>query len=77
MVAPNDGDAPPSGGGAPDAELVFALAVLPPPKMFDDAPTGPRRGVAGALADGLADSTTHMRCDRVATSLATVPARVE
>jgi len=35
------------------------------------------RGVAGALGDGDADSTTHMRCDLVATSLATVWPSVE
>jgi hypothetical protein len=35
------------------------------------------RGVAGALGEGDADSTTHMRCDRVAMSLATVWPRVE
>jgi hypothetical protein len=38
---------------------------------------GPASGVAGALGEGDADSTTHMRCDRVATSLATVCASVE
>jgi hypothetical protein len=38
---------------------------------------GLRRGVAGEEGDGEADSTTHIRCDRVATSLATVWARVE
>lgn len=38
---------------------------------------GPIKGVAGAEGDGDADSTTHIRCDRVATSLATVWARVE
>jgi len=77
IVAPCDGDAPPPiGGTAPDAAPVFALAVPPPPKMFDAA-SGPRRGVAGALGEGLADSTTHIRCERVATSLATVAARVE
>lgn len=34
-------------------------------------------GVSGAVGDGDDDSTTHMRCDRVATSFATVWARVE
>ncbi len=34
-------------------------------------------GVAGALGEGEADSTTHMRWDFVATSLATVWPRVE
>lgn len=35
------------------------------------------KGVAGAEGDGEADSTTHIRCERVATSFATVCARVE
>lgn len=39
--------------------------------------TGASRGVAGALGEGLADCTTHMRCDCVATSFATVCMRVE
>lgn len=34
-------------------------------------------GVAGAEGDGEADSTTHMRCDVVATNFATVCASVE
>lgn len=38
---------------------------------------GPVNGVSGAVGDGDADSTTHMRCDLVATSLATVWANVE
>ena len=38
---------------------------------------GWRSGVAGALGEGEADSTTHMRWDFVATSLATVWPRVE
>lgn len=71
-VAPNDGDAPPGG-----AELVFAAALPPPLKVLVGVPMGPSSGVAGALGEGLADSTTHMRWERVATSLATVPARVE
>lgn len=77
IVALDDGDAPPTGGGAPEAELAFALVELPPLKTVEDVPTGPSRGVAGALGEGLADSTTHIRWERVATSLATVPARVE
>ena len=59
------------------------LAVLLVP--VDDVRGGPegwigwRRGVAGALGEGEgeADSTTHMRWERVATSLATVCPRVE
>lgn len=55
----------------------------------DAAPTAPaiagvgigwvawRRGVAGALGDGDADSAIHIRCEFVATSLATVWASVE
>lgn len=35
------------------------------------------RGVEGIDGDGDADSTTHIRCDLVATSFATVWARVE
>lgn len=35
------------------------------------------KGVAGADGEGEADSTTHMRWDLVATSLATVCARLE
>jgi len=38
---------------------------------------GVARGVAGVDGDGEADSTTHIRCALVATSLATVWARVE
>lgn len=38
---------------------------------------GVANGVAGADGDGEADSTTHIRCDLVATSLATVWASVE
>lgn len=38
---------------------------------------GPMSGVAGAEGDGDDDSTTHMRWDLVATSLATVCASVE
>jgi hypothetical protein len=38
---------------------------------------GVASGVAGAEGDGEAASTTHIRCDLVATSLATVCASVE
>lgn len=38
---------------------------------------GPVRGVSGAVGDGDDDSTTHIRCDLVATSFATVWAKVE
>jgi hypothetical protein len=38
---------------------------------------GVANGVTGAEGDGEAASTTHIRWDRVATSLATVCARVE
>jgi hypothetical protein len=38
---------------------------------------GPRRGVDGADGDGDPESTTHIRCDLVATSFATVCAKVE
>lgn len=40
-------------------------------------PWGPIRGVAGAEGEGDADSTTHIRCERVATNFATVWANVE
>lgn len=40
-------------------------------------PCGPIKGVAGAEGEGDADSTTHIRCDLVATSFATVWAKVE
>lgn len=80
-VVPTGGEALPS---APPAAVVLAIApAFPPPPppppliVLVGAPTGPRRGVAGALGLGLALSTTHMRCERVATSLATVPASVE
>jgi hypothetical protein len=36
-----------------------------------------RRGVAGVLGEGEAESTIHMRCELVATSFATVCASVE
>jgi hypothetical protein len=39
---------------------------------FGTRTDGPKRGVAGAEGDGEADSTTHILCDFVATSLATV-----
>lgn len=61
----------------PDMELLIASADPPPLATTVVVPTGPRRGVAGALGLGEADSTTHMRWERVATSLATVCARVE
>lgn len=51
-----------------------------PPVVVAGAPgneCGPANGVAGADGDADADSTTHMRCERVATSLATVCANVE
>lgn len=38
---------------------------------------GVAKGVAGVDGDGEAASTTHIRCERVATSLATVWAREE
>jgi hypothetical protein len=38
---------------------------------------GPKSGVAGAEGEGEGDSTTHMRCDLVATNLATVWASEE
>jgi hypothetical protein len=59
------------GGGLPTATV---------DEEEDEGPTGWlgwRRGVAGALGDGDADSTTHMRWDFVATSFATVCPRVE
>ena len=34
--------------------------------------TGERSGVWGAEGDGDGESTTHIRCDRVATNFATV-----
>jgi hypothetical protein len=55
---------PPEVGGG--AAAVVAAGLL-----------GCSRGVAGALGDGEADSTTHMRWDLVATSLATVCPSVE
>lgn len=55
-------------GGAP----LGATGAGPPGKL-----PGPVKGVAGAVGDGDAESTTHIRCDLVATSLATVCARVE
>lgn len=44
---------------------------------LDGPVNGVVRGVSGAVGDGDADSTTHIRCDLVATSFATVCARVE
>lgn len=78
-VAEMDGEAPPLPvvAVAPDVELRIASAEPPALAAAVVVPTGPRRGVAGALGLGDADSTTHMRCECVATSLATVWARVE
>lgn len=45
---------------APDTELVMAAAEPPPLTVLVVTPTGPRRGVAGALGLGLALSTTHI-----------------
>lgn len=73
-VVPIDGDTLPT---VPAVVLAMAPALPPPLIVLVGAPTGPSKGVAGALGLGLALSTTHMRCERVATSLATVPARVE
>lgn len=56
--------------------LCVAAALPPPLQVLVLAPTGPSRGVAGALGLGLALSTTHILWERVATSLATVAARV-
>lgn len=56
-------DGAPDGAGGGGTELV--------------KPWGPIKGVAGAEGEGDADSTTHTRCDRVATSLPTVWARLE
>lgn len=76
IVAPTGGEVLPA--NAPAVVVLAVAPAFPPPLMvLVGAPTGPRRGVAGALGLGLALSTTHMRCERVATSLATVPARVE
>lgn len=44
----------------------------PPGKLL-----GPVNGVAGPVGEGEVESTTHMRCDLVATSFATVCASVE
>lgn len=51
--------------------------VEPEPGIRTDPPVGARSGVAGAEGEGEADSTTHMRWAWVATSFATVCARVE
>lgn len=56
--------------------LCMAAALPPPLQVFVLCPTGPSRGVAGALGLGLALSTTHILWERVATSFATVAARV-
>lgn len=82
-VAPPDGvmTVVPTGGETlpttPAVVLAVAPAFPPPLIVLVGAPTGPSKGVAGALGLGLGLSTTHMRCERVATSLATVPASVE
>lgn len=57
--------------------LVMAPAFPPALTVLVGAPTGPKSGVAGALGLGEALSTTHILCDFVATSFATVCARVE
>jgi hypothetical protein len=49
-----------------------AVAGVEPTLVFAFGRLGVRRGVAGALGDGEADSTTHMRWLCVATSFATV-----
>lgn len=80
IVAEMDGELLPAVAviiGPPDVELLIASADPPPLATAVVAPTGPRSGVAGALGLGEADSTTHMRWERVATSFATVCARVE
>jgi len=51
--------------------------VEPPPLVLECGWLGVRSGVAGALGEGDADSTTHIRWLWVATSLATVCASVE
>lgn len=73
-VADTDGDPPPAAATVvgPDVELLMASAEPPALAVAVVVPTGPRRGVAGALGLGEADSTTHIRWERVATSLATV-----
>lgn len=62
-VAEVDGEAPPvpAVAVAPDVELRIASAEPPALALAVVVPTGPRRGVAGALGLGEADSTTHMR----------------
>ena len=71
-LAPAIADAGTAGAAAGDGGAPPAAAVGAP---GNDC--GPANGVAGADGDGEGDSTTHMRCERVATSLATVCARVE
>lgn len=67
----------------PDGTTTLGLGLIPvagETGMTGGAMTGwlgARRGVAGALGEGDADSTTHMRWELVATSLATVCASVE
>jgi hypothetical protein len=88
-VAETEGDADvllllllPAAAPAPATAVVCPLvlckaAALPPPlQALVFCPTGPRSGVAGALGLGLALSTTHILWERVATSFATVAARV-
>ena len=63
---------------SPDVVEVKLLEDVAMEEMLeDDVETGASSGVAGADGDGEADSTTHIRWDFVATSLATVDARVE
>ena len=55
------------GEGGATLALAGAVGGGPPGKL-----PGPVKGVAGPVGEGDADSTTHMRWDLVATSLATV-----
>lgn len=57
-------------GGAPAPLLLEGAGGAGPPAVTKLP--GPVRGVAGVLGEGDADSTIHMRCEPVATSLATV-----
>lgn len=75
-----------SGLGGAEAWLFCAPPVVAPAVMtvadmdgdtLPAAGVGPNSGVSGALGLGDALSTTHMRWERVATSLATVWASVE
>lgn len=56
---------------------VGVIDGVAPPLVFECDWLGVRSGVAGALGEGDANSTSHMRWLWVATSLATVWARVE